>query len=89
MAVLHDAEHLRELRAELDRAVIVAPDEIPPGVITMDSTVMVIDVTERHASHITLVYPSRGQPGARPHFRAGAARHGIAGFPRRRRSRMA
>ena len=62
VAALHDAEHLRALRAELDRAVIVAPDEIPPGVVTMDSTVMVTDLTSGMRRQIKLVYPSVASP---------------------------
>jgi regulator of nucleoside diphosphate kinase len=57
-AALHDAGHLRELRAELDRAIIVSPEEIPAGVITMDSTVMVEDLTTGMRRQITLVYPT-------------------------------
>ncbi len=56
-AALRDADHLRQLRAELDRAVIVSAGEIPPGVVTMDSTVTVMDVTSGDRRHITLVYP--------------------------------
>jgi regulator of nucleoside diphosphate kinase len=54
----HDAEHLRELRAELDRALIVEPDAVPVGVITMDSTAMVMDLTTGMRRQITLVYPA-------------------------------
>lgn len=55
---LRDADHLRELRAELERAVIVAPEDIPPGVITMDCDVTVVDLTGGARRQITLVYPS-------------------------------
>ncbi len=61
-AALRDASHLRELRAELDRAIIVSPDEIPAGVITMDSTVMVEDLTTGMRRQITLVYPTDANP---------------------------
>jgi regulator of nucleoside diphosphate kinase len=58
----HDAAHLRELRAELERAVIVAPEDIPAGVITMYSVVTVLDVTGGSRREITLVYPHEAQP---------------------------
>lgn len=58
----HDAAHLRELRAELERAVIVAPEDIPSGVITMYSVVTVLDVTGGSRREITLVYPHEAQP---------------------------
>lgn len=58
----HDVAHLRELRAELERANIVAPQDIPPGVITMYSTATVHDVTGDSRREITLVYPHEAQP---------------------------
>lgn len=60
----HDAGHLRELRAELERAIIVAPRDIPAGVITMNSVVTVHDVTAGDRREITLVYPHEAQPAA-------------------------
>ena len=53
----HDLAHLRELRAELERAVIVAPRDIPAGVITMYSVATVFDLTGGSRRQITLVYP--------------------------------
>jgi regulator of nucleoside diphosphate kinase len=53
----HDSAHLRELRAELERAVIVTPSDIPPGVITMNSIATVVDLTSGSRREITLVYP--------------------------------
>jgi regulator of nucleoside diphosphate kinase len=61
---LHDAVHLRELRAELERAIIVAPQEIPAGVITMYSVVKVFDVTSGERREISLVYPHEADPGS-------------------------
>lgn len=58
----HDLAHLRELRAELERAIIVSPDNIPPGVITMHSVATVVDVTAGSRREITLVYPHETQP---------------------------
>lgn len=46
-----------ELQAELDRADVVAPEEIPPNVVTMNSTVkFVITETDKEFC-LTLVYP--------------------------------
>ncbi len=61
-AARRDASHLQELRAELDRAIIVSPEEMPAGVITMDSTVMVEDLTTGMRRQITLVYPTDANP---------------------------
>jgi regulator of nucleoside diphosphate kinase len=58
----HDLAHLRELRAELERAIIVSPADIPPGVITMYSVATVVDVTAGDRREITLVYPHETQP---------------------------
>jgi regulator of nucleoside diphosphate kinase len=60
----HDLVHLRELRAELERAVIVTPREIPPGVITMHSVVTVSDLTGGSRREVTLVYPHEADPAA-------------------------
>jgi regulator of nucleoside diphosphate kinase len=59
-----DSAHLSELRSELERAIIVAPRDIPPGVITMQSVATVLDVTAGHRRDITLVYPHEADPGA-------------------------
>lgn len=52
------------LRRELDRALIVEPDAVPPDVATMDSTVRFIDEGNGHTFELTLVYPKdAGRPG--------------------------
>ena len=45
------------LQAELDRANVVEPEEIPPSVVTMNSTVRFGIVDSSEAFHLTLVYP--------------------------------
>lgn len=50
--------HLDDLLRELDRAQIVAPDEVPHDVVTMDSRIVVHDVDTREDETYTLVYPS-------------------------------
>jgi len=54
-----------ELEAELARANVVAPNEVPPTTVTMNSTVKFIIESTNHEFELTLVYPkdldSRGQ----------------------------
>jgi len=45
------------LRNEMDRAEIVEPSEVPPGVVTMNSTVRFIDDVSEREFQLTLVYP--------------------------------
>jgi regulator of nucleoside diphosphate kinase len=45
------------LRNELDRASIVEPTAVPPGVVTMNSRVHFIDDTTGAKFELTLVYP--------------------------------
>ncbi|HEX6636022.1 MAG TPA: nucleoside diphosphate kinase regulator [Steroidobacteraceae bacterium] len=61
---VRDVAHLRELRDELERAIIVAPQEIPAGVITMYSVIAVHDLTAGSRREITLVYPHEAEPAA-------------------------
>src|SRR5688572_19788385 len=49
--------YLEDLRGELERAQIVAPQEIPGDVITMNSTVALTDLDTREQETYTLVYP--------------------------------
>lgn len=60
----HDSTHLRELRAELERAIIVDPRDIPPGVITMNSVATIFDLTGGSRREITLVYPHEAEPAS-------------------------
>ncbi len=53
----HGSIYLEQLRGELDRAQIVAPQEIPGDVITMNSRVVLIDLDTREEEIYTLVYP--------------------------------
>lgn len=45
------------LRNELDRAEILEPKDIPPGVITMNSTARFVDEDTGEEHELTLVYP--------------------------------
>ncbi|UTV29384.1 nucleoside diphosphate kinase regulator [Photobacterium atrarenae] len=57
---LSDASHPGKaaLEAELDRADIVAPEEIPADVVTMNSTVRFVVESSQEPFCLTLVYPN-------------------------------
>ena len=48
---------LRTLKTELDRSAVVAPGDVPKGVVTMHSRVRVRDVSAGESETYTLVYP--------------------------------
>jgi len=52
-------DDLRMLERELDRANIVAPEEVPPDVVTMNSKVRVRDVAANEVTTYTLVFPDQ------------------------------
>jgi len=52
-----DGLNLQRLEAELDRAQIVPETDLPPEVITMNSTVEVEDLDDGERSVFTLVFP--------------------------------
>lgn len=52
------------LQAELDRANVVEPVDMPPGIVTMNSTVRFCDDATGNRHELTLVYPDgAGAPG--------------------------
>ena len=51
---------IEALQSELDRATVVAPAEVPPEVVTMNSTVHFIDDSTGSQFRLTLVYPDVG-----------------------------
>jgi len=53
----HDFPGRDDLEAELARAEIVAPGDIPPNVVTMDSTVSFKIESSQKEFDLTLVYP--------------------------------
>jgi regulator of nucleoside diphosphate kinase len=53
-----DREHVQALEAELDRAHVVAPQDIPGDVVTMNSAVLVKDLDTGAEMALTLVFPS-------------------------------
>jgi regulator of nucleoside diphosphate kinase len=50
-------EYLESLAAELDRGIRVAPTEIPPDVVTMNSRVRLVDLDTNEEMVYTLVFP--------------------------------
>ncbi|MDD5428280.1 MAG: nucleoside diphosphate kinase regulator [Candidatus Omnitrophica bacterium] len=50
--------HLKDLEAELEKAIIVSSKDIPRDVITMDSQVCVKDLDTQEENVYTLVFPS-------------------------------
>jgi regulator of nucleoside diphosphate kinase len=52
-----DHDHLHELAAELERARVADPDEVPADVITLDAGIQVLDLTSGERRNLTLVLP--------------------------------
>ncbi len=52
------SEHLESLEGELSRARLVAPTDIPPDVVTMHSTVRLVDLDTSEEMVYTLVFPN-------------------------------
>lgn len=55
-----DRPYLTTLAADLDRAVVVGPDEVPPDVVTMNSRIRLRD--GRRTWTMTLVFPEKADP---------------------------
>jgi regulator of nucleoside diphosphate kinase len=51
-------QYVGELEAELGRARVIAPSDVPPDVVTMNSTVRIRDRRSREVEEFTLVYPA-------------------------------
>ena len=51
-------EYLESLEAELDRGIRVAPAEVPPDVVTMNSRVRLVDLDTNEEMVYTLVFPN-------------------------------
>src|SRR4051812_33312224 len=62
---LRDQAHLRKLRAQIERAIVMEPCAMPPEVITMGSRVLVRDLTTGVRSQYTLVFPEKADMAAR------------------------
>src|SRR5687768_11778141 len=54
----HDQAHLEELRAELERALVLAPEKVPADVVTMNAQVEVLDMSSGSRRQVVLVFPT-------------------------------
>jgi regulator of nucleoside diphosphate kinase len=52
---------LAALEGELQRAIIVPPDKVPPDVITMNSRAELLDLDTNERMEFTLVYPAEAK----------------------------
>lgn len=52
------------LRHELERAVVVAAEALPPDVVTMDSKVLYVDETTGKRGYVRIVYPAEADARA-------------------------
>jgi regulator of nucleoside diphosphate kinase len=64
-ATRHDQEHLQELGVELDRALVLAPGEMPANVVTMHALVRVLDLQSGERQELVLVSPAEADVKAR------------------------
>lgn len=55
-----DRPYFATLAVELDRAIVVGPDEVPPDVVTMNSRIRLRD--GRRTWTMTLVFPENADP---------------------------
>jgi regulator of nucleoside diphosphate kinase len=65
LSVLHrfvktsvEGEHLRRLEEEIAEAKVVDPQQAPPDLVTMNSRVMVRDLSSGETAEYTLVFPA-------------------------------
>lgn len=59
LVLTHEAEHMEQLLTELDRATILAAEQMPPTVVKMNSTLVFKDLDSGEESEVTLVYPEQ------------------------------
>lgn len=64
-AARRDSEHLHELALELERALVLAPDEVPYKIVTMNKSVRVRDLETGARHQLTLVFPADADVRAR------------------------
>lgn len=58
-----EAPYARLLHAELGKARLVAPQEMPPDVITMNTTFVLENIDTAKESTYTLAFPAESDPG--------------------------
>jgi regulator of nucleoside diphosphate kinase len=54
---LSESDRLDDLQTELNRARVVSTNEVPKDVVTMNSTVTILDLDTNQSETYTLVYP--------------------------------
>ncbi|NOH02372.1 MAG: nucleoside diphosphate kinase regulator [Chloroflexi bacterium] len=57
-----NSAYLKQLDEELKRGTVVAPAEVPPDVITMNSRALLLDVESNEEMEYTLVFPQDANP---------------------------
>ena len=63
-AAPHDQEHLQELSAELDRALVMESNQVSPTVVTLHAAVRVRDLESGERQELTLVSPREADVSA-------------------------
>ncbi|HPQ81208.1 MAG TPA: nucleoside diphosphate kinase regulator [bacterium] len=63
VALSHGNSDVEALEDELNRAIVVTQEMIPPDVVTMNSTVRFRDMTSSKEMEVTLVYPKDSDMG--------------------------
>lgn len=58
----HNSTYLKQLDEELHRGRVVAPQDVPGDVITMNSRVRLIDIESGEEMEYTLVFPQDSDP---------------------------
>lgn len=58
-----DSEYLVRLKNEIERAEVVSPQEVPRTVVTMNSTVVLLDLDTHERETYTLVFPEDADIG--------------------------
>jgi regulator of nucleoside diphosphate kinase len=59
-----DPDAVERLQVELERGHVVAPEDVPPGVVTMDARVVFENQDDGRRREVTLVFPERADAGA-------------------------
>jgi regulator of nucleoside diphosphate kinase len=62
--VVRNQDHLQELAAELERARIAEPDDVPADVVTIYTRVRVLDMVSGKRRELTLVLPRQSDASA-------------------------
>lgn len=57
-----NSPYLKQLSEELKRGQVVAPANVPPDVITMNSRVLLLDLESNEEMEYTLVFPQDADP---------------------------